>query len=609
MTSSNLQSRQETHPQVSFYIDIDRPISKQECTFPSSHLFNRGTEKFCDDANISLTYLVTLQRSLSIGAFGTGTPDAKIVRISADGSGAGIHLNDQLDHREHKADYTVFDGFYYDWSTDVFAQNYNFNIKASNDKAVILKTVPNTNINSNFQNRELSGFEIGVSGGVEGTPSDPKLKLEGSYKYTQTRTLIYDTQDYRVNKANPSNREVNFRWEREQYATPESLFDDYTDSILNVAYPIDKNRIRPVGYSNFTPSFDVIYKASSNETGSTTFELVSSVQMRAVYASAYRHYYVVGAHVSYKPVEVKDKIIDVKETFDVDWNAPVFTGGYPVNLQLRGFNNQCINYNESDFGLSIAACELSGADARGQSFIYNNLGQYVSVINESKCLDGKNLAKLVNCNANLSQRWKWNEKDQLVNELNDNVLAHRYSELSLKAPSRRNSKYYQTLTSFTNLFGADDIIPVKSNRSESLLLQIENFQLSNDRSRQERASDYNNVSGQCTSEYLKLTQSREELQACTPIEISSYDSEWFYIYIPEDYQGEQLSINLKGGSGDADLYVSANAWPYEQQYEYGSANTGNNEQLIINNPSKGTYYYINVDAKSSFNNVTLEARL
>ncbi|PAR64081.1 leukocidin family pore-forming toxin, partial [Vibrio metoecus] len=197
VSSAPANSETNTLPHVAFYINVNRAISDEECTFSNSWLWKneKGSRPFCKDANISLIYRVNLERSLQYGIVGSATPDAKIVRISLDddSTGAGIHLNDQLGYRQFGADYVTLDAYFREWSTDAIAQDYRFAFNASNSKAQILKTFPVTNVNANFERKEVSGFELGVSGGVEVDKNGPKAKLEGKASYTQSRWLTYHT--------------------------------------------------------------------------------------------------------------------------------------------------------------------------------------------------------------------------------------------------------------------------------------------------------------------------------------------------------------------------------------------------------------------------------
>ncbi|ENM5752186.1 leukocidin family pore-forming toxin [Vibrio mimicus] len=465
VSANNVTNNNETNtlPHVAFYINVNRSISDEECTFANSWLWknDKGSRPFCKDANISLIYRVNLERSLQYGIVGSATPDAKIVRISLDddSTGAGIHLNDQLGYRFFKAGYTTLDAYFREWSTDAIAQDYRFSFNASNDKAQILKTFPVTNVNANFERKEVSGFELGVTGGVEADKNGPKAKLEAKASYTQSRWLTYNTQDYRIERSAKNAQNVSFTWNRQQYATAESLLNRSTDALWVETYPVDVNRISPLSYASFVPKMDVIYKASPKETGSTDFVIDSSVNIRPIYNGAYKHYYVVGSHQSYHGFEnTPRRRVTKSASFTVDWDHPVFTGGRPVNLQLASFNNRCIEADDQG-RLMATTCDSQQA---AQSFIYDQQGRYVSASNTKLCLDGEALDYLQTCNQNLTQRWEWREgSDELSNVFNGEVLGHnkQTGELGLYSTGS-DAVSLRTITSYTNVFHEQESSPV-----------------------------------------------------------------------------------------------------------------------------------------------------
>ena len=456
----NGAGEQTSLPHLAFYINLFHPMSVQECTFPVSHVWpDAGTANFCERANISLIYRVNWERSLQYGTTGSATPDAKIVRITLDDdvSGAGIHLNDSLDFRATKPGYTGVNSYYRDWSTDAYAQLYRFSVKASNNKAAILKTTPSTNINPQYEKTEASGFSLGVSAEL-GTEDSQGAKglLIPSAVYEQSHSLTFNTEEYSIQKANPSDREVMFTWERSQYASRDSLLSKSTSAVFDshVTYPVDTSRISPIAYSNFTPRFDVIYKAKSNETGTTTFSLDASVLMRPLYTGGFLYFYFIGAHIAYEAFETDDldQMVTAHAGFTVDWNHPVFTGGYPVNLQLGSFNNRCLSYDD-DFNLTAQECSLI---SKHQAFIYDSMGRYLSTLDTSMCLDGDDLSQLKRCDARLSQRWQWLEdSDHLQNTLSCDLLSHDTGSAALlMTPAGYQSSItsQRTMTSFTSIY-------------------------------------------------------------------------------------------------------------------------------------------------------------
>lgn len=65
-----------------------------------------------------------------------------------------------------------------------------------------------------------------------------------------------------------------------------------------------------------------------------------------------------------------------------------------------------------------------------------------------------------------------------------------------------------------------------------------------------------------------------------------------------------LSFDMSGGSGDADLYVKFGSAPSANDYDCRPYASGNNESCPISNVQAGTYY-VNVVAYSSFSSVSL----
>ncbi|MFM0339121.1 leukocidin family pore-forming toxin [Paraburkholderia fungorum] len=455
-------ANQPTLPHVSFYVDVNRRISDKECTFPNSIFWKHGSRSFCKNANISLVYRVNLIRSLVFGSGGSSTPDAKLVRISLDdqSTGAGIQLNDRdLTWRRSTANYAVMDGWEAGHSTDAIAKDYTFTLKAIDGAAKngqstsILKTYPASNLNVKYENRDISGFEIGVTGGIEVNKDGPKAKLEPRFSYKQDRWLTYHTEDYRVVRSSPNEKQVSFVWERQQYPTADSLLNVKTSPIWDTFYPIDRTRISPIGYRGFTPNFDVIFKAPPDAKGVTTFSMQSSVLLWAIYDGVYKHYYLVGSHKSYQGQDGWQKYRRISEFsyFDVNWNHPVFTGGRPVNLQLGGQNNACIAFGQEG-RVTVETCDLK---SHAQSFIYDQYGRYVSARDTGKCLDGNDLRLFRSCDASLSQRWKWKGNSEMLENdyLKSSFLAYNASnnQVTLASSSSPNVSM-RILTKHTDIF-------------------------------------------------------------------------------------------------------------------------------------------------------------
>ncbi|MBL0599093.1 leukocidin family pore-forming toxin [Aeromonas jandaei] len=453
-STASVNSDMNIVPNVAFYISVNRAISDADCTFTNSWLWKneKGSRPFCKDANISLIYRVNLERSLQYDVGGTSTPDAKIVRISLDddSTGAGIHLNDQLGYRNFQSSDYIVDGYFREWSTDAIAQDYS--VSFYSDTALLLKTFPVDKINENVDRKEFSNFELGVTGWVDG----PKGKVEAKGRYNQTRGLTYNTQDYRIEvRRFGDDHGVEFKWNRARYATVKSLLNRQTDATWVNTYPVDRDRISPNSYVGFVPKTDVIYKASATETGITYFMIAPSVNIRPLYHGAYKHYYLVGMHQSYHGFDDEStprRQINKQISFNVDWDHAVFMGGRPVNLQLASFNNRCIQV-DAQGSLMANTCDSQKST---QSFIYDQLGRYVSANNTKLCLDGAALDALQTCNQNLTQRWEWRKgTDELTNVHSGESLGHdkQTGKLGLYASSN-NAVSLRTVTAYTDVFNA-----------------------------------------------------------------------------------------------------------------------------------------------------------
>ncbi|MCG3886045.1 leukocidin family pore-forming toxin [Photobacterium leiognathi] len=440
-------------PHLSFYLKVNRRITPQECTFRASTMWHEhGKRRFCENANISLIYRVNFQRSFAYGTDGTETPDAKIVRISLDdqSSGAGIHLNESLGSKVFLAPYRMFIGYFREWATSAIAQDYSFSFNASNNKAAILRTVPRSNLNADYENKEVSGFTVGVTVGADVDASGPKVRSDVSASYTQTRWLTFKTKDYRVERSTTGSQNVSFKWNRHHYDTAESLLNRSSDALWVRTYPADKKRINPIGYKSFIPKMDVIFEAEPDTVGTTDFNIDSSVNIRPIYHGAYKYYYVVGVHQAYYGLEnTPRRRVNKKIHFTVDWTHPVFIGGRLVDLQLGSFNDRCI---ESSSTGGISTSEKCIEDKVSQSFIYDKHSRYVSASNTDLCLDGQSLSQLKACDMSLSQRWQWVKgTDKLSNLYDGRILGHNKSTGQLGLYTEGNDQVsLRTMTDYTN---------------------------------------------------------------------------------------------------------------------------------------------------------------
>ncbi|MDW6094772.1 M4 family metallopeptidase [Vibrio rhizosphaerae] len=71
--------------------------------------------------------------------------------------------------------------------------------------------------------------------------------------------------------------------------------------------------------------------------------------------------------------------------------------------------------------------------------------------------------------------------------------------------------------------------------------------------------------------------------------------------------GSNMTVQISGGTGDADLYVRAGSRPQSNAYDCRPYKTGNNESCTINTRS-GTTYHVMLNAYKAYSGVTLSLR-
>jgi hypothetical protein len=79
---------------------------------------------------------------------------------------------------------------------------------------------------------------------------------------------------------------------------------------------------------------------------------------------------------------------------------------------------------------------------------------------------------------------------------------------------------------------------------------------------------------------------------------------YFYIHVPANVS--QMTLRLKGTSGNPDLYLKRQAMPTTWSYDYRSAWNAANEKIVVQNPKAGTWYVM-VHGRSAYASATLTA--
>jgi hypothetical protein len=88
--------------------------------------------------------------------------------------------------------------------------------------------------------------------------------------------------------------------------------------------------------------------------------------------------------------------------------------------------------------------------------------------------------------------------------------------------------------------------------------------------------------------------------------LSGAASSWQYFKITVPASQTSLSINMSGGTGDADLYVKRGAQPTSTSYDYRPYLAGNNESVSVTNPASGDWY-IGINGYAAYSGVSLNA--
>jgi microbial collagenase len=94
---------------------------------------------------------------------------------------------------------------------------------------------------------------------------------------------------------------------------------------------------------------------------------------------------------------------------------------------------------------------------------------------------------------------------------------------------------------------------------------------------------------------------------CTRSNISGNAGGYRYFCVLVPNGATQLKFESSGGSGNADMYVSASIWADDTHYDQLSQQAGNTESVIIAAPQGNHYYYVSLKGVQTFSGVVLKA--
>jgi serine protease len=108
---------------------------------------------------------------------------------------------------------------------------------------------------------------------------------------------------------------------------------------------------------------------------------------------------------------------------------------------------------------------------------------------------------------------------------------------------------------------------------------------------------------------LTLTGSYTEPGSCSYYDatssLSGSSGSWSYYSVGVPSCASTLTVQISGGSGDADLYVKLGSQPSSSSFDCRPYLWGNDETCTFTPPQAGTYY-IGLHGYSSYSGVTLE---
>lgn len=381
---------------------------------------------FCDaQASMDIRVTIAQMRSIQASTSEGFTPDAKIVRftIQEGKTGTGFHLADELKQGngwyESNANRTTYIG--------PFAKSYDLWVKPTG--GYIPKKVSDFphNENKNYQHRDTHGITIGVNGsvGAEASAAGPKVSAEvgASFAYNNSKTLVFDTKDYRVNnKSSLSDFEVSF--EREITAC-EGLIRQDIGCSFNEAHwangPVfDKTKYNPISYANFKPNYDVSFEVPVSERGITEFELGAKITY-AMHQGSVRP---VPLYSVYSAELVRSFGSAIQERLLINWNHPLFEGEAHVRLQSLSANNLCLEAFSSSENGSVYASSCN--DSWQQTWGLDSEERYRSRVYHDRCLtvNSDKTLSTNRCGLSLTQKWVW-QGDKLMSRYVDDT-SNRY---------------------------------------------------------------------------------------------------------------------------------------------------------------------------------------
>ncbi len=393
-----------------------------KCQLHTSGDFNAQRDWCNAGASIDIRINISQMRSIQgASSDGGATQNAKIVRFSVEEakSGTGIHLVDNL-QQDHS--------WFQSWANrrtymGPFASGYDLWVKpVAGFTPRKVKDFP-ANKNTNYQNRDTSGYSIGINGtlgaGVDATGPKASAEVGASFTYSQSKTLVYDTQEYSiVNRSSGSDFSLSFErsFTQCQELIREELGCYFTNAHWASGWVYDKAKFNPIAYANFKPNYDVIYEAPVSEMGTTNFEL----GVRVRYAARFGAIRPTVFFSVYESFGASSNSYTAKMQFQIDWSHPLFEAEAHVSLQSLNHNNLCLDVYGSNLNEGAFVSGYSCHGGWNQTWGLDSNGHYRSRVRSDRCLtvQGDMSLTVDSCSANLNQQWYW-DGDNLISRYTD----------------------------------------------------------------------------------------------------------------------------------------------------------------------------------------------
>ena len=380
-----------------------------QCIFEKNHDLDFGTIDLCGgEASVDVRFDIAQMRSIFNNANGESTENKKYVSfIVGENSGAGIHISNQVTQEHTRfASWTERDDF-----IGGFSREYGIKIEPiSGYVPSIYRHFP-LNENKNYQHRDTKGFTIGVNGSLKADigAQGPKLapEISGSYSYTNNKTIVYDTSDYKiVNSTNQSTFQVNYIYDvnlcNSSFAG-NGLYDcSWKDFLWGKSFVHDKSKINPLAYANFHPKMELIYEAPVEETGKTIFQITVSAAPEIIYGAVRYD----GLHQRAYSSQVYTQHYLISANIVIDWGHPLFEPEAHVYLQSLEDNDKCLSVSQRK--ITLSACNGNWEQTWG----LDSYQRYKSRSGHNLCLavnDDKSIT-VEQCTFAMNQKWYWQEE-------------------------------------------------------------------------------------------------------------------------------------------------------------------------------------------------------